>query len=331
MVSLILASLSSQVAQTKLPDPVSIRYAVLVSGRNPSKELVSLLGESSAEKLKKKAAKLEVVLLENDKWIVLVAPSAACPPSQARYALFEAAGSKFPFRLRIGDVPRYARESVEVVLSPLLAGLPKSTKLDDVMLESKARALIDFRDSKTGIKETLTRGIASEERGVDDLPAIKVPEVPQGAQLDRIAAEEPEQAICYSVGRSVPRALLHRAVHEAGALYESWFDKRWSKVEALFRDKLTDYFGKDPILASIGVLGSTDWDSLDPRSRKQMLAELKKIWSAKGVEDADIEARLQSLKYLGGRSYLMVRIKLTDKPFPQGVGTSIFSSPLGPP
>jgi hypothetical protein len=331
VVSLVLAAAVSQAGSSGPGKATSIRYAVLVSGRNPSKEQIAVLGERNAPKLIKRAKDLKLIVLENEKWIVLVAPSAACPQSQAKFALFEAAGKKLPFRLRLGDVPASDRPSVEAILAPMLEGLPKAMSLDDVTIETEAKALIDFKSTGNGSKETLTQGIAAEERKPDDLPPIKIPSNLKGAKETRGLDDEPEQAISFSVNRSVTRPLLLRAVREAGTMYEAWFDKRWGKVEEEFRESLTNYFGKDPILAAIGITGCNDWDSLSPTAKQQMLGELRRKWQYQGMDESDIEAKLQAMKFTGARSYLMVRMKLTDTPRPQGVGTSIFASPLGPP
>jgi hypothetical protein len=310
---------------------VSVRYAVLVSGRNPSKDQVALLGDNKADSIRKRAKEMGLVVLENEKWIVLIAPSAACPQSQAKFALFEASGKKFPLRVRLGDLPKAERQSVESSLGQILQFLPKAMNLDDVVLGSKVQARISFSGRSDSKKVDLTRDLASEIRKPSDLPVVTVPPGLKLANETRNPLEEPEQAISFSVNRSVTRAVLNRAVREAGQMYNDWFDKRWGKVENEFRDRLDEYFASDPVLAAIGIKGALDWDSLGPTAQKEIFEQLRQTWKSQQLDPSEIETRLQSLSFLGARSYLMLEFKASATPCDTFVGMSIYASPLGPP
>lgn len=305
--------------------PPALKFPILVSGSKPTLEEQNLVNVRSRKAARAIADGLGVITIESEKLVVYIAPSAAYPPSQLPYMVFELFGNKLFGSFNLKNAPKamqatlinsLAQEFLQAKVDPLKDDVHIGTMMSirGSFISGGSRHIMATLDSKEGLENQsrmpLTKGSL---RG----------SLPSPTTVD--TSLERENTVRFTTNPWVRRDVLHSAVSEAMLMYDDWFKKRWSPSEALFQQELRAAIERDPRLRGFPIAGTKELGDLNPQIRAGFESQLRSQWLDETKDPAEVDRRMAANQFEFARLDIMMGFSIGS-----GIGRTGFLTQIWP-
>lgn len=274
-----------------------------------------LLNETSLKELKVKAEKIGVTIVESEKWVLELCPTAAIPPDYVTMALLEHLGGKFDDLIKIAKLP----EPLKSVLKRHLLSSITTANLSENDPDLTMQPSLEFHHSFDNSFDQFGNPLPGSGNPVLDskLPGNKP--MPLGAK-NQPASFADQNGLRMLSAATMDRSIFEDAMVEVPQLYRQWLKDRYKKAGEIFDEFLRRTLSANPLLKDLKRSSSTDYDALPKDLKKFMEDNFRETWKRKGKSDADIDRDWAKAKFMGIRCDFMLTFKA------QGPNGGTFSS-----
>lgn len=286
------------------------RYAILLSSATPTKDELGLLSENSLKKLKEKAAPLGVVVVEGEKWILELCPSAVIPAAVLHLAFLEERQGKMSEPVKISTLSTTLSNVIRQQSRSSLSVVGLSADDDELVAVPTCMIPFAFDNSPTPYDNffpdvdnySLVDKLSGNRSKVGTLKATPTPMVYDNG-LVLVSSPQMKREIFDAAMLDVPR------------LYQQWLRKRWEKAGDLFEKYLHEQLSKNSLLKGLKRSEAADFDAFPPELRRHMEDKYRASWRQQGKSEGEIDQLWSKAKFLGMKFNLLLTFKSVG---PQG-------------